>query len=246
MWFVSSFVLFAPPWPLRPHRIWLLPVCPLTEPTPVHPAAFSWNTSGSNLPQGPCPSFPSAQDLQIFPWQPLVMQVSAQVIALRGSFRYRPPPQHPQVTPCHTQHFSLLKISLLCTRLLPVFPVSRYTSQKVRPQLFYSLWYSQNLGKFWVPNRHLNKDLLKMEWISCADIPGVHYKLLSVMFILVWLEFHSDFIPWNRFAKRKDQKSIMCIPPLCLRGEWGGKCYITNGTLPKEGTGYSTGRLGPV
>lgn len=100
--------------------------------------------------------------------------------------------------------------------------------------------------KFPVPDRHLSEDLLKTEWLSCANIPGTYCVLLSVMFILQWLEFHSDFIPWNRLARRKDQKNITCIPLLHLRGEWGGECYVINGTLPKEGIGYSTGRLGPV
>lgn len=104
-----------------PHRIWLLPClsshkmhCCL----PSSPAAFcSWNISGSNPPQGPCLSFPPAQNLQILPCQPLVTQVLAQMIVLQGSFPYQPTPPHTHWS-LPSQYFSLLKISLLCTYLL--------------------------------------------------------------------------------------------------------------------------------
>lgn len=135
----------------------------------------------------------------------------------RETFPTNPPSTHqsPPVTA-----LLVLKISLLCICLLPVFPtVSTHTSQEVRPQLFLFLVVFLEPRKFLEPNGHLNKDLLQMDWIYWAHSPGIHSKLFSVMFTVVWLEFHSDFIPWSRCAKKPE------------------KYYMSSSVVPEGGVG---------
>lgn len=129
-------------------------------------AAFSWNTSGIyhtgwNLPQGPCLSFPSAQDPDFPMTASCQARLSSDDSFFRETFPTNPPSTHqsPPVTA-----LLVLKISLLCICLLPDFPtVSTYTSQEVRPQLFLFPVVFLEPGKFLEPNGHLNKDLLQMD-----------------------------------------------------------------------------------